>query len=208
MRANFLSRKTHRWIALLVGIQAMFWMVSGAYMATIDIDFIHGDPLVKNINEPLPEDLSGLYPISAVLQRYPKSKAVNVVSRLGDPHHVVQTVSEEILYKKSGRKIDYWYGGRGRKDLFYVEEFDELEEQHANFRWQPVLSEAGSGDDWHGPTGYVHIAAREDLLKHLDTPAECEYYICGPPPMLSATRQMLADLGIPEDQVFFDDFGI
>ncbi len=117
-------------------------------------------------------------------------------------------IRNEILYKKSGRKIDYWYGGRGRKDLFYVEEFDELEEQHANFRWQPVLSEAGSGDDWHGPTGYVHIAAREDLLKHLDTPAECEYYICGPPPMLSATRQMLADLGIPEDQVFFDDFGI
>ncbi len=83
MKANFLSRKTHRWIALLVGIQAVFWMVSGAYMATIDIDFIHGDPLVKNVNKPLPEDISGLYPMSAVLDRYPQSKAINMVSRLG-----------------------------------------------------------------------------------------------------------------------------
>jgi Na(+)-translocating NADH:ubiquinone oxidoreductase F subunit len=117
-------------------------------------------------------------------------------------------IRDELLYKNSGRKIDYWYGGRGRKDLLYVQEFDELEEQYANFRWQPVLSEAETGDNWHGPTGYVHLAAREGLLKHLDTPAECEYYVCGPPPMLSATRQMLADLGVPEDQVFFDDFGI
>ena len=117
-------------------------------------------------------------------------------------------IRNEILYKKSGRKIDYWYGGRGIKDLFYVEEFDELAERYANFRWQPVLSAAETDDDWLGPTGYVHTAAREGLQKHLDTPADCEYYICGPPPMLSATRQMLADLGIPEDQVFFDDFGI
>jgi Na+-transporting NADH:ubiquinone oxidoreductase subunit F len=117
-------------------------------------------------------------------------------------------IRDELLHKSSGRRIDFWYGGRCRQDLFYVEEFDDLQEQFTNFSWQPVLSEVETGDDWDGPTGYVHLAAREGLLNHLDTPAECEYYVCGPPPMLSATRQMLADLGVPEDQVFFDDFGI
>ena len=78
----------------------------------------------------------------------------------------------------------------------------------SDYRWQPVLSDSEAGVDEHGPTAYVHTAAREDLLNHIDTPAECEYYICGPPPMLSATRQMLAHLGVLEDQVFFDDFGI
>jgi Na+-transporting NADH:ubiquinone oxidoreductase subunit NqrF len=38
--------------------------------------------------------------------------------------------------------------------------------------------------------------------------ANCEFYICGPPPMLAASRQMLAGLGVPETRVFFDDFGI
>jgi len=126
MKANFLSRKTHRWIALLVGIQAVFWMVSGAYMATIDIDFIHGDPLVKNINEPLPEDLSGLYPISAVLDRYPLSKAVNLVSRLGIPHYVVHAETGETLLDARNGKLkspipldqalqlgDHYYAGNG-----------------------------------------------------------------------------------------------
>jgi hypothetical protein len=126
MKANFLSRKTHRWIAFLLGIQAMFWMVSGAYMATIDIDFIHGDPLVRNINEPLPKDLSDLYPISAVLDRYPQSQAVNVVSRVGGPHYVVQTGSEDLLldarngelrspiqHKQALQLGDHYYAGKG-----------------------------------------------------------------------------------------------
>jgi hypothetical protein len=126
MKANFLSRKTHRWIALLLGIQAMFWMVSGAYMATIDIDFIHGDPLVRNINEPLPKDLSDLYPISAVLDRYPQSKTVNIVSRFGSPHYVVQTGTEEILLDARSGELqspiqheqalqigDHYYAGKG-----------------------------------------------------------------------------------------------
>lgn len=117
-------------------------------------------------------------------------------------------IRSELLFKKSERKIDFWYGGRGRKDLFYVSEFDSLQEEHANFEWQPVLSEPSDSDGWSGPTGFVHMAAREGLLSRMEQPQSCEFYICGPPPMLLATRQMLSDLGVPETQVFFDDFGI
>ena len=127
MKANFLSRKTHKWIALLFGIQAIFWMVSGAYMATIDVDFIHGDPLVKIINDPLPIDLSDLHPISTVLDRYPQSKTINIVSRLGSPHYVVQPDSEEILLDARDDEMrspiqleqalqlsDHYYAGKGK----------------------------------------------------------------------------------------------
>ena len=117
-------------------------------------------------------------------------------------------IRNELLYKKSKCKIDYWYGGRGKTDLFYVAEFDELQELHANFQWRPVLSEPSALDDWSGPTGYVHIAAQEALSNRIQRPQSCEFYICGPPPMLSATRQMLTGLGVPEPQVLFDDFGI
>ena len=43
MRQAFWSRRLHKWLGLLVGIQALFWMASGVYMAAISIDIIHGD---------------------------------------------------------------------------------------------------------------------------------------------------------------------
>jgi Na(+)-translocating NADH:ubiquinone oxidoreductase F subunit len=117
-------------------------------------------------------------------------------------------IRDELLFKKSGRKIDFWYGCRARQDLFYDTEFDELQSANPNFRWQPVLSAATPEDDWRGPTGFVHIAVQTGLLRRLKSPESCEFYICGPPPMLSATRQMLAQLNIADSQVHFDDFGI
>jgi len=117
-------------------------------------------------------------------------------------------IRNELLYRKSGRKIDFWYGGRSKKDLLYATEFDELQAQHEHFHWQPVLSEPVVSDDWRGPRGYVHSVASEELSNRHHILASCEFYLCGPPPMLSASRQMLAGLGVPESRVFFDDFGI
>jgi len=117
-------------------------------------------------------------------------------------------IRSELLYEASARKIDFWYGGRMRNDLFYVEDFDELQEKFANFHWQAVLSDPRDDDQWHGPAGFVHLIARQALLARNQDFTACEFYICGPPPMLAATREMLAEFGVPESRVFFDDFGI
>ena len=117
-------------------------------------------------------------------------------------------IRSELLYHGSKRQIEFWYGGRSRKDLFYVDDFDELESRFANFSWQPVLSEPQEIDDWAGPTGFVHLAAHDSLLAKNQDFSSCEFYICGPPPMLAATRQMITELGVSESRVFFDDFGI
>lgn len=106
MKAPFLARKTHKWLALILGVQATLWMISGAYMATIDIDFIHGDPLVRNTAEPLDEQLTNLYPIAAVLERFPQATGIDLISRLGRPHYAV--VSEQtpaLLDATSGQAI-------------------------------------------------------------------------------------------------------
>ena len=97
MRAPFLARKLHKWIALIVGAQVLFWMLSGAYMATIDIDFIHGDPLVKNVNRSLDGNLPNLYRLSAVFEQYPDAIQVDLVSRLGEPHYVVTAESSTAM---------------------------------------------------------------------------------------------------------------
>lgn len=47
MRLHIAARKTHKWIALLVGVQVVIWSLSGVYMTVVHIDTIHGDHLVK-----------------------------------------------------------------------------------------------------------------------------------------------------------------
>jgi hypothetical protein len=132
MKAPFLARKTHKWIALVLGIQVTFWMLSGAYMAVLDIDFIHGDPLVRNTDEPIPGDLADLYSVQAIMQRYPQATRVDLVSRMGTPHYVVaaDAVSPILLNARSGDVMSpisgesatalaqYYYAGeRGVSDV-------------------------------------------------------------------------------------------
>lgn len=117
-------------------------------------------------------------------------------------------IRDELLSGDGHRPMDFWYGARRRRDLFYVEDLTALQEKHPNFRWHAVLSEPAADDEWTGDTGFVHIVAEQGILSRIDDPVMCDYYVCGPPAMLAATRSMLAKLGVPEDQVFFDDFGI
>ena len=117
-------------------------------------------------------------------------------------------IREQLRQNNSSRRIDFWYGARGEEDLLYVDEFDNLQNEHERFCWHVVLSDTQVDSSWSGLTGFVHESVRENVLSDNDRYLKCEYYICGPPPMLAATRRMLAEYGVPATQVFFDDFGI
>ena len=56
-------------------------------------------------------------------------------------------------------------------------------------------------------TGFIHQAVLDNYLKDHPEPEEIEYYLCGPPLMLQAVQNMLDDLGVPEENIAFDDFG-
>jgi len=104
-------------------------------------------------------------------------------------------------------KVSYWYGGRSCRELFYIDEFEELEKKFPNFKLNIALSEPQPEDNWTGMRGFIHqVLLNEYLLKH-PAPEDCEYYVCGPPMMLSAVRKMLSDLGVEPENVAYDDFG-
>jgi len=105
------------------------------------------------------------------------------------------------------RKITFWYGARNLRELFYNEELDRLEIDHDNFRWFVALSEPRAEDEWRGETGFIHEVLYERYLKEHSDPAACEYYVCGPPMMMKATLHVLERLGVPRENVRFDDFG-
>jgi len=104
------------------------------------------------------------------------------------------------------RKISYWYGARSLDEMFYMEEFNQLQEVFDNFSWCLALSDPKPEDNWQGDVGFIHQVLYEQYLKNHVSPEDCEYYICGPPMMMDAVINMLKDLGVEEENIFFDDF--
>jgi len=108
---------------------------------------------------------------------------------------------------KSSRKISYWYGARSLREVFYEDEFEQLEKDWPNFSWHLALSEPLPEDEWTGSTGFIHQVLYDEYLKDHPAPEDCEYYMCGPPLMTSAVTKLLDDLGVEPENVYFDDFG-
>ena len=107
----------------------------------------------------------------------------------------------------SDRKISYWYGGRSLRELFYIDEFRDLEAKFPNFQFNIALSDPQPEDNWDGYTGFIHNVVYEHYLKNHKAPEDIEYYMCGPPLMAAAVQKMLEDLGVERDNIMFDDFG-
>tara|TARA_A100001037_G_scaffold295982_1_gene315844 strand:- start:2 stop:1222 length:1221 start_codon:yes stop_codon:yes gene_type:complete len=116
-------------------------------------------------------------------------------------------IYELFKERKTNRKVSYWYGGRSHRELFYMDEFNALENEFDNFKMNIALSDALPEDNWTGYTGFIHQVLLDEYLANHPAPEDIEYYICGPPMMLQAVRTMLDDLGVEPENVAFDDFG-
>jgi Na+-transporting NADH:ubiquinone oxidoreductase subunit F len=116
-------------------------------------------------------------------------------------------IFDQLKRLHSKRKMSFWYGARSLKEMFYVQEFDELARDNENFSWNIGLSEPLPEDNWTGYTGFIHNVLYDEYLADHPTPEDCEYYLCGPPMMNSAVIKMLDDLGVPSDHILLDDFG-
>lgn len=109
--------------------------------------------------------------------------------------------------EKTDRNVSYWYGGRSMQELFYVDEFRAIAQQYPNFEFQLALSEPEKEDHWSGKVGFIHQVLFDSYLGSHPEPEEIEFYICGPPMMLKASLKMLDELGVPDENIRYDDFG-
>ena len=116
-------------------------------------------------------------------------------------------IFELFKERQTDRKVSYWYGGRSTRELFYLDEFEELKQKYENFDYHIALSDPVPEDNWTGHEGFIHQILLDEYLSKHPNPEDVEYYICGPPMMLSAVRNMLDDLGVEPENVMYDDFG-
>ena len=119
--------------------------------------------------------------------------------------------------KTTDRKVSYWYGGRTKRELFYVDDFRKIEKEFPNFKFYIALDNPLPEDEWKvkedmegegdGFKGYIMSVLNEQYLRHHAEPEEIEYYFCGPPAMNASVIKSLDELGVPEENIAFDDFG-
>ena len=109
--------------------------------------------------------------------------------------------------KERNRKITFWYGGRSLREIFYTDQFRSIEKDFSNFQYKIALSEPLPEDNWTGYTGFIHKVLYDNYLGKHPAPEDVEYYLCGPPMMNAAVFKMLDELGVPPDNIAFDDFG-
>ena len=119
---------------------------------------------------------------------------------------------------KTDRKVTYWYGGRSKRELFYLEHFQQIAKEFPNFQFFIALSEPAEEDNWKlkkdindeegdGFVGFVHQVVIDQYLSKHESPEDIEFYFCGPPLMNQAVLKMVDDWGVPDENVSFDDFG-
>ena len=112
--------------------------------------------------------------------------------------------------RTTNRKMSYFYGARALNEVFYLEDFLAIEKEFPNFSFHLALDRTDPAADAAGvkyTPGFVHNVIYETYLKNHEAPEDIEYYMCGPGPMSKAVEGMLDSLGVPRENLMFDDFG-
>ena len=111
---------------------------------------------------------------------------------------------------KTGRKVSFFYGARALVEAFYLEDFAEIEKEFPNFKFYLALDRPDPAADASGvkyTAGFVHNVMYETYLKDHETPEDIKYFMCGPPMMVASVNKLLDSLGVPPENVLYDNFG-
>ena len=166
MRPARLSRTLHKWLALVLGIQALLWVVSGFYMVVVDLDFIHGDPLVRNLTAAPPRMRDAL-PLAAVRAQHDKIERIRIKGLPGSDVPVYELTTRNgivLVDAVTGKRISplaersvaalaqQYYAGRGK-----IEQLKLLvDEAPLEIQGRALPLWRADFDDWLATTLYIH----------------------------------------------------
>ena len=108
------------------------------------------------------------------------------------------------------REMHFFYGARSLSEVFYLEDFLEIEKEYPNFHFHLALDRPDPAADAAGvkyTAGFVAPVLRDTYLAHHEAPEDCEYYMCGPAMMSKTVNDVLYSLGVDPESIHYDNFG-
>ena len=112
--------------------------------------------------------------------------------------------------EKTDRKVNFFYGARALKEAFYLDDYHAIEKEFPNFKFHLALDRPDPEADAAGVpyvAGFVHNVMFETYLKNHEAPEDALYLMCGPPMMVGAVVNLLDSLGVPPENILYDNFG-
>lgn len=111
---------------------------------------------------------------------------------------------------KTAKPVHFFYGARSLVEAFYLEDFAEIEKEFPNFHFHLALDRPDPAADAAGvkyTAGFVHNVMNDTYLKNHEAPEDIKYFMCGPPMMTNCVVGLLDSLGVPPENILFDNFG-
>lgn len=114
----------------------------------------------------------------------------------------IKSILLDMAERGIDRKTSYFFGARTKRDLFLLDEMKELESQMKDFTFVPALSEPQPEDNWDGEVGLI-----TDVVGRMVTDGpNSEAYLCGSPGMIDACIRVLHELGVSDENIYYDKF--
>ncbi len=115
----------------------------------------------------------------------------------------MRNIITSLYHRWPDRPCSLFFGCRTVRDVLYLDDYRQLAAKHPAFKLVYALSDPlGADADWHGETGFIHLAVN----KHLEAGSGCQAFLCGPPPMIDAVMEVLKGKGLAEEDIFYDKF--
>ena len=114
----------------------------------------------------------------------------------------IRSIILDVLEKEIDIKMNFFFGAVAKRDLYYLDFFNDLAARHDNFRFIPALSRPAPDDNWDGETGLI----TDIVARYIDDGSDMEGYLCGSPGMIDACVNVLTSKGIPEEKIYYDKF--
>lgn len=158
-----------------------------------------GSTYLHNLDEGAPVTFTGPFG-EFHLNEDPETEIVTVGGGCGMAP--IRSLVYTVLERWPERTCWLFFGCRACRDIFYLDNFEEMEEEHPNFHVIYALSDLEEDDEWNGETGFIHLSCD----KHLDPGKDRQAFLCGPPPMIEAVCDVFREKGMSESDWFYDEF--
>ena len=103
-----------------------------------------------------------------------------------------------------GQPVHLLYGVTAAEDLCKQDELDELTRRIPGLQLHTIVSQSDSS--WDGPVGLVTDLLDESMLSGDGQAGDADVYLCGPAPMVEASRNWLDNRGIHRVGLYYEKF--
>jgi len=117
MNKAFLAYKLHKWLGLLIGLQVLIWLSTGLYMVIVSLDFIHGDPLVKNMQQPVAAPAAAELSIADIHHQFPGAHKIGLRPVMGKTFYIVSTPGKRLLVDPASGAVVSPLGEQQARDI-------------------------------------------------------------------------------------------